>query len=527
MKECLFKTDTIGAKTLLRNLKNQSFETKLEVLELLALADDPSALECLSFLMSPRNIDPAIRERLVQLVTDRAHLHFRFALLLFKHLNQEDLKKIVPLIRHILSNETDPEILAATIKTAGNLALDTMVDDIAEFILYNDAALKRLAVQSLEKIGSTKALNRLEKAAATSKRDRNILDAILRIQEKRSSDPKPEKSPVSVDVEMDVHIRELRSRDINHRSAALREMSKNGTHILPILQKSLAAGIPDLTVTVLGLVSRTFPEALANEVLSLLEDKTHSAPVRFAAYEALEAFPCLESAAFVLKGLDDPAPQVRMAAARVLDRNPGDYIRAEVKERIESGTREGAQLAETLLDAHTRNLTDYLMISDTFSYMASNHLSTRASFSALENFIAILQARNLKSTAGKYQDTLLEKSKSGRHKILAVSPSGMRLAVYDRLIYQSGFRPVLFDNCQKAFETIMEETPVAVLSDLFMHDITGLEFTGEIRQLHPPKALPVLLCTLEQELVNPEEGIALFPPGPALLKDLVNQRPVS
>ena len=524
IKKYLEKKDTIPAKTLLRELGHQSFETKLEVLELLALADDSSALDCLSFLMSPRNLDSAIRERLVQLVTDRAHLDFQFAVLLFKHLERDELKKIIPLIRHILSRETDAEILAAGLKTAGRLAADPLVDDIAEFILYDDALLKKLAVQALENTGSAKALNRLEKAAVTSKRDQNILDAVKRIQKKRPTDTEPEKFSSAV-TEVDACIRKLQSRDTNTRFTALLELSKDSTNTLPVLQKSLASGIPELTVTALGLISRTFPESLANDVFALLEEKTLSAPVRFAAYEALEAFPCLESAAFALQGLEDPAPQMRLAAARVLDKNPSDYIRAEIKDRIESGTRKGAQVAETLLDAHARNLTDYLMISDTFSYMASNHLSIRASFSALENFIAILKRRNLKSTARKYQDTLLEKKASGRHKFLAVSPSGIRLAVYDRLIYQSGFRPVIFDTYQKAFEAIMEEKPAAVISDLFLHDITGIEFTGEIREIYPPDALPVLLCTLQQELANPDHAITRFPPDPARLTDLAGRRP--
>lgn len=440
-----------------------------------------------------------------------------------KHLERDELKKTVPLIRHILSNETDSQILADTLKTAGRLSLDSLVDDIAEFILYNDAALKKLAVQALEKTGSGKALDRLEKASATSKRDRNILDSIQRIQAKKSHDTPLKKTASSDDV--DGCIRELRSRVIKDRFQAVLQFAKNSGSSMPVLQKSLASGIPDLMVTALHLVSRTFPETLADDVFALLNDKKLPVPVKFAAHEALEAFPCLESAALVLKGVQDPAPQVRTAAARVLDKNPSDYIRAQVKDRIESGTRKGTQLAETLLDAHTRNLADYLMISDTFSYMASNYLSTRASFSALENYIAILHGRNLKSTAGKYQDILLEKNGAKRHRILAISSSGIRLAVYDKLIYQSGFRPILFNTCQKAFEAIMENSPVAVISDLFLHDITGVDFTREIREIYPPDALPVILCTMQQDLVNPDQAIVPFPPEPARIKDLEHQRP--
>jgi len=527
IKEHMAEKNMVPVKILLRELKDQSEKTKLELLEFLAVTDDASALECLSFLMIPQNLDSAIKERLVQLITDRAHLDFQFALLLFDHLEREELKKIVPLIRHILSNETDPDILAATLKTAGDLAIDSLVDDTAEFILYNDAALKKLAVQALEKTGSGKALDRLEKAAATSKRDRNILDAIQRMYPKSSLEAAPQHDDSSMKIDVDDHVRNLQSRDIQNRFQTVLKLAKNNANTLPVLQKSIASGIPNLMVTALETVARTFPENLASTVFELLEVKTLPSPVKFAAYEALEAFPCLESAAFALKGLDDPDSAVRIAAARVLDKNPGDYIRAEIKGRIESGTGNGARVAETLLDAHACKLVDYLMISDTFSYMASNHLSTGASFSALENFITILEHRDLKSTAGKYEDLRSKKSEVNRQQVLAVSSSGIRLAVYDKLIFQAGLRPVLFDTCQQAFETLMENKPLLVISDLFLTDITGVEFTKEIREIYPPKTLPVILCTLQQELVNPDLAIAPFPPDTARLKDLVKQRPVS
>ena len=82
-----------------------------EVLQILALAPDKIALELLSFLTIKEQKDPDLYNRLIQLIIDRAHLNFNFALLLLKNTDSPTIKKVAPLLRHILSNETDKEML--------------------------------------------------------------------------------------------------------------------------------------------------------------------------------------------------------------------------------------------------------------------------------------------------------------------------------------------------------------------------------------------------------------------------------
>lgn len=520
----LEKKDINAAKTLLHEFKKQSFETRLEVLTLLALADDQSAFESLSFLMDGRNRDPEIQGRIVQLITDRAHMNFAFAVILFNNLEQTELKKFVPLIRHILSNETDSGILAATLKTAGDLAVDTLVDDIADFILYNDTNLKELAVKALEKTGSGLALKRLEKAAATSKRDRNILDAIRHIQSKNSPDPGFEKSSPSYENNVNTRIQELQASSVKERFRAFCHLSKGDEDTRAVLQKCLASTDTDLVVTALEIVSQSHPSGLVNDIFTLVSRNGSAPSVKFAAYEALETLPELESAAFALKGIQEPLHHVSMAAARALDKNLSDYTGAAVKDLIESGTRQSARIAETLLDAHAGNLIEYLMISDTFSYIAFNHLANRASFAALETYIKVLNKRNLKSTVKKYKDMLAEKNLSDRPVCFAVSPSGARLAVYDRLIFQAGYRPVLFQSRQNALKAVIRNKPQAVISDLFLKDITGTDFTEMIRQTYTKRSLPVILCTLQKSLSGREHFITDFPPAPELMKNLVREQ---
>ena len=76
---------------------------------------------------------------------------------------------IIPLLKHILLKETNTRLLNKIIRTAGKLKIEKMVDNIAEFIFYDDIDLKTEAVKALERIGTSKACEKLVKASKTSK----------------------------------------------------------------------------------------------------------------------------------------------------------------------------------------------------------------------------------------------------------------------------------------------------------------------------------------------------------------------
>jgi|APSaa5957512622_1039677.scaffolds.fasta_scaffold529934_1 hypothetical protein len=81
---------------------------------------------------------------------DRTHLNFKFDLILFKHAGNAKLKQAVPLIRHILSKETDSNILTQSLRIIGKEQLEGLTDHIAEFIFYDDKGMKTEAVDALK-----------------------------------------------------------------------------------------------------------------------------------------------------------------------------------------------------------------------------------------------------------------------------------------------------------------------------------------------------------------------------------------
>ncbi len=178
IQESINNSDIGKVKSLLMELKKYPFESQLEVLHFFSLAPDLIALSLLPLLTADGYIGEKIYDKVIQLLIDRAHLNFHFALILYRTSNKEVIGQIVPLMKHILSKETDFEILKETIKTVGRQKVKSLVDDIAEFIFYDESTLKSEAVKALERIASNAAYENLLKAADSSKCDQDILNSI-------------------------------------------------------------------------------------------------------------------------------------------------------------------------------------------------------------------------------------------------------------------------------------------------------------------------------------------------------------
>ena len=103
---------------------------------MLALAANKTAFELWSVLSSKERKDPDIYDRLIQLITNQAHINFRFALILLNTADREIITDAVPLLKHILSNETEKDLLNKIIRPTGKLQMETLTDNIAEFISY-------------------------------------------------------------------------------------------------------------------------------------------------------------------------------------------------------------------------------------------------------------------------------------------------------------------------------------------------------------------------------------------------------
>jgi len=497
------KTGKLGkAKTLLSEIKDRHPAQKQEILQMIALASEKTAYELLLFLTDKAHKDPDIHDRLIQLTVDRAHLNYRFILILFENADRKIINHALPLMKHILSNETDKDLLSAIIRSAGKLKTSGLINELAEFIFYDDLKLKLDAVNALERIGSEQALEVLKKAAETEKCDQDILDAIQVLEAAHTTKPTQEKKPSPAPSKPDAKtdFGNLTSPSVEKRFEALIHFSKEKIDLAHALSQDHIFKDHDLSINLLRLVSRTIPLEAVNPLFDIIDRPKLDPTIKFLAYSALETYPELESAASVIQGLNESAMFVRLAAIKALDKNLSDFVCADLKNRIESGTKKGEMLAQTILDANARNIIEYLMISDTFSYMESNYLSKSAPMPALNTFIDILKSRNLKSTAKKYMDIKKERQKKITEHIIVVSSCDAILNVYSRLIFSCGLSCLTFRQPQEAFEAIVFEKPSAVICDLLLTDLSGIDLAREVRELYSKKQVPVIISTLQRSL---------------------------
>ena len=543
----MIKTGEIDSDTLLPIL-NLDENQQQAMIEQLALAPDNVAYDILSFLMNTMGPTHPLRARLYQLTTDRAHINFKFSLILINHTNPEHPGPIIHLIKHILSKETNKDLLKDIFRAAGRLGMAFLVDDLAEFVFYDDLELRKEAVTAMERIGTNKAVQRLEQIAQTDKCDSDVLDALTFLKGNRkatpaSQPPKKAKAAKSAPTQSaqsqpttshkdpcKKNVRLLASPNIEDRFKAFEYFSDKSAAVAEALHDNLNTQTPDLLGNLLLLIGRTIPQESLGDLLALTEKPNLKNSVRFSLYTALSHYPELESTAPLLKAVTDPAIFVSMAAIRALDTHCSDYVVAEIRKQIESGTKAGETLATTILETCAPRLMEALMASDTFSYISSNYLESSAPVRAIDTWIRILEKRKQISSAKKFAIIRENRSRTDRPMVVVIHQSAPYLDVFSRLIHGCGLCARTFSRPQKALEFIVNEKPAGIITDLLVGQMRVNDLAPEIRALYPADEVPLMVSSLQRHLDKSNlssifqtwgiNGFWEFPPKPSQIKSL-------
>ncbi len=376
----------------------------------------------------------------------------------------------------------------------------------------------------MERIGTPKALECLEQVARTDKCDPDVLDAIDMLREKlsqiRNMEPEKQSPPARSQLEKNIHL--LSAQRLEDRLTAYTYFSDQGARVAQALHENLDTENQALLINLLRLTARTIPQEALGDLLTLAARKNIENPIKFSVYTTLSQYPTLKSAASIINVVTDPSMYIRMAAVKLLDRHCSDYIIAEIKKKIESGTKVGETLGVTILDTKAGHLIDALMDSDSFSYISSNYLERNAPIQVIDAYIAVLETRQRRSTIKKYTRIRQERAKQEAPFFVVINPSTTVLDVYAKLIHGCGFNARTFTGPQEAFESIVFEKPAAVICDLFMRQLTVLDLAGEIRELYHVDEVPIIASSLQRGL-DPiyleqqfkEAGINGFCPFPA------------
>ncbi|MBF0242233.1 MAG: response regulator [Desulfamplus sp.] len=526
-KESIKILDIRQAKELLLDFYLQSEEEQAAILNELAMISDHEAWILLDFIVKleiehHKSLSANIYNKLIQLIVDRAHLNFEFALILYKTHDKKNILQAASLIKYILTNCTDRVVLFDAIVAVGDETIESLVDVVAEFLYYDDVTLKTQAIKSLKKIGNTKVHKILSDVSKTAKSDQNILDALSSLKSSTSAEEiqsysssliaqeveqeQEKKDPQVEEPKIDI-MAMLKSKSIEERFKAFKHLLEADKSSDELILKELAANLEsdnhDLVINTLKIISHRASDELLPDIYSFLNKKNLASSFEHEAFEALCSFEKFSFTELMMDSIEKSAIDVRMSAIKALDKNYNDPVYAKVKNRVETGRGEGQALARSIVDAQANNLINYLLVSDAFADIASTYLTKDATPSALHNYLNILTKRGFKATAKKIRFKADMASRLKNHLTATViSTSDTLHKIYEKLLFKNGYIVVGFKNPEDAFEKISVEKPDLIVSDLFLSEMTALDFAREVREFYNNYELPFLISTNQSDFIG-------------------------
>ena len=283
------------AEELLYSFPNASKNEQMEIINKIAIVSDDTAWNLLNAIISLNlkrlSIEASVYKSLIELITDRAHLNFKFLLILYGVGDAGYIRQAIPLMEYVLSKGTDINILVETIKTAGTHRFEHLVSLIADFIYYDDKILKEAAVLALAEIGTSKALQYLSQASGTVKKDQNIMDAIalIKFEKQKNINKEARTDPWDIRHYL-IHLGMLRSSNIYERHGAFLYFLQKGRKHASRLALNLKTGEKNLIINILKIFGSTLSTNILPEIIKLLNTENPDIDIRFEAFEAISCF---------------------------------------------------------------------------------------------------------------------------------------------------------------------------------------------------------------------------------------------
>ena len=501
LKFSLDKSDLVKSIALLRYFSDLDEKAKMMVLFELSKADDNLSFPLLGYLATIGEKEP-VKGKLYELLIERAfgapHLLEEWLAddkiddkTIFVNIAGElQMETAVSLLEEILNSSMDNVTIISAIKALGLIASPSSMSGISEYLYSNDFELVYVAIRSLGEIGGPTVVKKLSEAVGRNdEADFLILDIMASNQDQDSLQMLNEM--------LMSHFSHLRNRAKDH-------LVKIGKKAVPILLENLKQPDPDLLIHTLNILGLIGDPSVDIPIRKLLQNEPPDANVRFAAYEALGFIRSARSAMSLANGLNDPVYQVRIAAAKAIDRNISDTLLHGLKNLVEPKDEDAKNIVGSFIDAEADQFFDTLIGWTPFQEMAVEYLTNQASEDIRDHFVSILRVRGDNSLADAIMSVPKEEKERGGLNIYVVDDSKLMLNIYTKKLNQLGYEPVLFQYPAEAIEAATEKKPDILITDLNMPEINGLQLTEKIREKYPSKQLPIMMITTQSDVEDEE-----------------------
>ena len=307
---------------------------------------------------------------------------------------------------------------------------------------------------------------------------------------------------------------EILNKTLQSRSAVLRNYSKAklialGSKAVPLLSANLTSPDPDLQIHSLNALLLIGDESAVRPIRKLITTLPQNANVRFAAFEALANLPIRKGDYIWASGLLDPESNIRLAAARAIERTLDDILAAGIRNMVKSQDEEALQVVRAVLDSQAENIFLNLIRHDIGLELITDYLATQAHPEIRQFFVQILAKAGYTDLA----QAILEEStrqpgtKKGA-KVCAVDDSRMVLSIYRSVLNELGYDPELFHNPETALAWLACNPVQFLCTDLNMPEMTGIDLTRALRKLYDKNQLPIIMVTTQNDLRDSNDALA-------------------
>jgi CheY-like chemotaxis protein len=296
----------------------------------------------------------------------------------------------------------------------------------------------------------------------------------------------------------------LISQHAHIRTTGKRKLGEIGTMSVRVLTKNLSQNDSDLVVHSLNVLGDIGDGSAIPAIRKLLHSHPEDANIRFAAYETLGRFDDQKGAFTLAAGLEDPVDNVRSAAAKAIDRNYNGVLAGGIR-NLTSAEMDGARkIIETIVDAQCEKIFLDLLEEDYFNPVAMDIITKKVHPEIRAYYVNTLTANGYAQLAGRIA---LEKSvqEKPRLRVFAVDDSKMMLNIYRTVLHNLGYESMVFEFSCEILEKVENDKPDAVITDLNMPEITGIELTRRLRKWYTKEEMPIIMITTQDEIEATQE----------------------
>lgn len=500
LKFCIKENDLVKAKALIQFFPGLDEKNQTKTLLEISRAPDEISYPCLVHIIKFEIKEPSIKKRLYSLLIDKFFNHGELIvkylkdpkvdnkIILIRIAGELQISDAVPALNDILVNETNVPTLTAAIRALASIGSTSTIRKIADFLYFGHTGLKTEAVNALSKLGGPSAINLLGEAITGEiEADLLIVDKLAEVQDHYA---------------LSKLIQLLNSHSTSIRNRAIDNLVNIGEKAVPMVIENLKCEDDDSTILTLNVLGSIGDKSAIQAISKLLFKHPENPNIRFAAYEALEKLPSDKAAISLAKGLQDLEKQVRMSAARAIDKNLSPILVAGIKNMVSSMDAESKEIVATIIDSGADRIFEQLIKEKNFANLSIIHLSKNAHPDTREHFTNLLAALDQDEVVEKIMASTDFKDTKKLLTVFAVDDSKMMLRIYKQKLHQMGLLPVLFEFPSKAIEAMENEKPDLLITDLNMPEINGLELTKKAREFYRPEELPIIMVTTQSDFIG-------------------------